>query len=130
MATYLEINDLLKVTEDSGLRQRVAVATMVKADAMRSETDDATQAVRERKRFSKQIFNQSLASVSDSIQASMNNAPLAFSPMFEAVYRLVLIANKSATVAQITGASDSVVQSAVNDAVDHLAASYNDPVVI
>ena len=129
MATYTEINDLLKISDASGLRNRVAVATMVKADIIRLETDDATQPVRERKRFSQQIYRQAFAVFSDAQQSELNNAPLVFTPIFEGVYRAVLMANRTSTVANITGATDTQIQNNVNDAVDHLAASYTDPVV-
>jgi hypothetical protein len=124
MATYLEINDLLKVDEPTNLRSRVAVASMVAANAIRLETDDGTAAVKARKRFAQQLFQ---ASVDHPSAINGQQTAYAFSPMFEAVYRVVLIANIGFTKAQITGASDAAIQNAANAAVDLLAATFRDP---
>ena len=127
MATYTEIDELLATDEPTGLRRRVAVGTMVAADAIRQETDDATQVVRERKRFAQLIFKTML---NPALQLSRDDdAGLAFIGVFEGVYRAVLIANLGASKSAITGASDSAVQAAVNDAVDLLAANFPDPVI-
>lgn len=125
MATYAEIAGLLSPDDDSGLREKVYVAALVKAEAIRNETDDATQPVRTRKRYSQNILKSNL----DPIEFRSRGAQSAIfqNAIFESVYRAVVIANISFTLAQITGATDSTIQSAVDDAIDHLASSYNDP---
>ena len=127
MATYSEIDELLAPDEPTGLRRRVAIGTMVAADAIRQEVDDGTKVVRERKRFAQltfqTMFNPSLGLSRD------DDSDLAFISVFEGVYRAVLIANLGASKSAITGASDSAVQAAVNDAVDLLAANFPDPVI-
>lgn len=124
MATYIEINDLLKVDEPTNLRSRVAVASMVAANLIRLETDDGSAAVKARKRFAQELFR---ASVDHPSAINGQQTAYAFSPIFEAIYRVVLIANIGATKAQISGASDAQVQTAANAAVDHLAAVFRDP---
>lgn len=125
MATYLEIDELLKVDEPTNLRRRVAVATMVTANAIRLETDDGTAPVRSRKRFAQEIFR---SSVDHASAINGTQTAYAFNTIFEGVYRAVLIANIGFTKAQIAGASDSAIQTATNAAVDLLAASFRDPV--
>ena len=124
MATYLEIDELLRVDEPTNLRRRVAVATMVSANAIRLEVDDGTAPVRSRKRFAQELFRSAMDRPS-----SINNTQTAyaFNPIFEGVYRAVLIANIGFTKAQIAGASDAAIQNAANAAVDLLAASYPNP---
>lgn len=125
MATYTEIHELLAVDEPSGLRQRVAAGTLVAADAIRLETDDGTAPVRQRKRFAQRIFN-SVPNAELSLSRS-DNAGLAFSSVFDSVYRLVLIANVSSTKAQIESATDTEIQTAVDSAVGFMALSFPDP---
>lgn len=125
MATYSEIDSLLNVNEATGLRRRVAVATMVAADKIRLEADAGTSESRARKRFAQALFR---ASVDQPSAINNSQTAYAFSREFEAVYRLVLISNRTATLAQITGATDAVIQTAADAAVDHLAGQYFDPV--
>jgi hypothetical protein len=125
MATYKEIDELLAVNEPTGLRRRVAVGTMVAADAIRLEADSGTADSRQRKRFAQTIFRQGWGNPAQLRES--DDAVLASSAVFEAVYRSVLIANISATKAQITGASDAAIQTAVNNAVALLALSFLDP---
>ena len=136
MASYVEINELLEVAEPTGLRRRVAVGTLVAADAIRQETDDGTAPVRQRKRFAQQVLKV-VFSVSSTIerhtpdvQNEMYAAAFASSSIFEAVYRSVLIANIGANKSAITSATDTQIQGAVDAAVDLLAASFPDPVVV
>lgn len=124
MATYLEINDLLKLDEPTNLRSRVAVASMVSANLIRLETDDGSAAVKARKRFAQELFR---ASVDHAAAINGLQSAYAFNPIFEAVYRAVLIANIGVTKVQITGATDAQVQTAANAAVDLLAAVFRDP---
>ena len=127
MASYTEIDELLAVDEPTGLRRRVAVGTLVAADAIRQEADDGTAPVRQRKRFAQVVFR---AIPNAALELSRpDNAGLAFNAVFESVYRAVLIANISADQAQITSASDAAIQTAVDAAVDMLALSFPDPVI-
>lgn len=125
MASYEEIYGLLSIDDTSGLREKVSIATLVKADTIRLEIDDGTEPVRARKRFSQQVLRQNL---SLTLVLRGDSSALANASYFEAVYRQVLIANRANTVNQITGATDAQIQTAVDEAVDHLAATYQDPV--
>ena len=124
MATYLEIDELLRVDEPTNLRRRVAVATMVAGNAIRLEADDGSATVRSRKRFAQELFR---ASVDQASAINGTQTAYAFNQMFEAVYRVVLISNIGFTKNQITGASDSAIQNAANAAVDLLATTFRDP---
>ena len=127
MATYTELDSLFNINESSGLRRRVAIATLIASDKIRLEADDGTSAtVRGRKRFSQRINNQLL---NEALFHRGDDSPWAFHPIFESVYRAVVIQNRSATLTQIQGASDVAVQTAVDAAITHLAAGYPDPVV-
>ena len=97
MATYAELFELQKNSE---LRNKVTVAVIVAAEAIRAE---ATPTV-PRLAWAKAAFEN---------------------PQQEAVRMLmaILAANKSATVAQITGASDSAIQTKVDAAVAIFAGS-------
>ena len=115
MASYAEIADLMKPAGDQGLRGKIMVATLVAVDAIRLQADDATAAVRGRKRFAQALYR---------FVSAQNEA---FHADFERVFRAVLVANKDATLAQIVGASDAAIQTAVNDAITFFAASFPDP---
>ena len=98
MATYAELYNL---QSDSALKNRVAVACVVAAEAIRGE-DDATPNHASRILWAAAVFQN---------------------PAQEAtrLFWAVLAANKDATVAQITGASDSAIQDNVDAAVDLFA---------
>ena len=98
MATYFE---LLQAAEHQDLTRRVRVAVIVAAEAVRAESG-GTANHPNRLVWAKGVFER---------------------PDQEAQRMLwvVLAQNKDATLAQIIGASDSVVQSAVNAAVDVFA---------
>jgi len=98
MATY---DELLLASEDPGLRKKVKVACVVASEAIRVEnTGTANHAAR--LTWAKAVFAN---------------------PEQEAARMLwaVLAQNKSATLAQITGASDATVQTAVDAAVNVFA---------
>jgi len=98
MATYFEI---LQAAEDVDLNRRMRVAVVVAAETVRSEAP-ATANHANRLLWAKAVFEN---------------------PDHEAkrILWAVLAQNKDATLAQITGASDTVVQSAVNNAIDVFA---------
>lgn len=98
MATYAEIYSL---RSNDALRTRVGVACMVAAEAIRTE-DGGTANHANRLKWAKRVFEQ---------------------PEDESVRMLwaVLIQNISATVAQITSATDGTIQTAVNNAVNVFA---------
>ena len=127
MATYAELVDLLSPGGDQGLRRKVAVATLIAADAIRQEADAATVDERERKRFSQRLLN---ALINQSLYLNQLDEALAlsFERNYESVYKQVIIQNKGATVAQITGATDAQIQTNVDAAITHLAKGYPDPV--
>jgi hypothetical protein len=98
MATYDELRQLFS---HGGLHNRVEVACIVAAEAIRGESDQIPNHAN-RLKWAQSAFNDP-RSVSDKILMS------------------VLAANKAVAVAAITGASDATLQSAVNTAVDLFA---------
>ena len=99
MAAYEEIHALF--TGESALRNRVQVAVIVAAEAIRSE-DGATENHANRLIWAASAFENPTGMANRLLMA-------------------VLAANKDATVEQITGASDAAVQSNVNAAIDLFA---------
>ena len=98
MATYEELFDL---RSDSVLRNRVAVAIAVAAEGIRTEAP-ATEHHAERVVWAKQAMNSTEALVAG-------------------MYVAVVAANASATVEQITQATDAAIQANVDAAVDFFA---------
>lgn len=98
MATYAELFDL---RADSALRNRIAVACVVAAEAIRSE-DAATANHANRLLWAKAVFANPVGEAERMLWA-------------------VLAANKALSEAQIKGASDAAVQTAVNAAVNVFA---------
>jgi hypothetical protein len=98
MATYAE---LLLASEDAGLRNKVRVACIVAAEAIRTE-DAGTANHAARLAWARSAFESP-----ESVTQRMLWA--------------VLAQNKAAALAAITGASDATVQTAVNAAVDVFA---------
>lgn len=98
MATYAELLDL---SGNSVLQAKIRVACVIAAETIRTESP-ATANHANRLVWAASVF-------ADPIQESRR------------MTWAVLAQNKDATVAQITGASDAVVQNAVNSAVDVFA---------
>lgn len=98
MATYAELLEIRDGEAGAALRQRVRIAVIVAADLIRQETP----AVAPRRAWAR---------------ATLADPQTAADQMLWAI----LAQNRAATVAQITGASDATVQTAVNAAVDLLA---------
>lgn len=98
MATY---NELRQLFSHGDLHNRVEVACIVAAEAIRGESD-VTENHANRLKWAQNAFNNP-RDVADKILMS------------------VLAANKAATVAGITGASDAVLQAAVDAAVNLFA---------
>lgn len=96
MATYSELFGIASATPDS-LAQRIRVAISVKAHAIAADAMSTENAK------------------AWAVQALRNP-----SRDFQAVLNYLLSANKALTVAQITGANDEAVQTAVDNAVDQL----------
>ena len=98
MATYAE---LLQAAENPDLNNKIRVAVVIAAETVRTE-NVATANHTNRLLWAKAVFN---------------------SPNTEARRMLwaVLAQNKAATLAQITGATDTAVQTAVDAAVDVFA---------
>lgn len=97
MATY---DECLQAIEDSGLRRKVRVACAVAADTIRAEGTGVTNHTA-RLAWAKLVFAN----------------PEAQTP---AMLWAVVIQNRASTFAQIVGATDAQVQTAVNAAVDVL----------
>lgn len=98
MATYAE---LFELRGNSTLRNRVAVAMIIAAETIRGE-DGGTVNHANRLLWAKDVFEGGLSQAQDMLAA-------------------VLAANESATVAQITGATDAGIQANVDAVVDIFA---------
>lgn len=101
MATYDELLTIATGATGDSLKRKIRVAVIVAADAVRAEAD---------------------ATVNHA--ARMTWARATFAAPDQAAERMlwaVLAANKGATAAQITGASDALVQTHVDAAVNVLA---------
>lgn len=100
MATYAE---LITASTDSTLRDKIRVACVVAAEAVRTEAANVPNHT-ERLKWAQKVFQD---------------------PSIEALRMTwaVLAQNRTATLAQITGASDAAVQTAVDAAVNVFAIS-------
>lgn len=98
MATYAE---LLTAAADGPLNQKVRVACVVAAELVRTESDQVVNHVK-RLAWAKEVF--------------VNPRPQA-----ERMIWAIIAQNRAATLAQIIGADDATVQTAVNAAVDVFA---------
>lgn len=98
MATYAE---LLTASENSTLNQKIRVACIIAAEAIRTESGATTNHAN-RLVWAKAVFANPNAEAQRMLWA-------------------VLAQNKDATLAAITGATDAAVQTAVNAAVDVFA---------
>lgn len=98
MATY---DELLTASNDDGLRRKIRVAVVIAAETIRTEID-AVPNHANRYAWAKAVFE----------------APEVYA---QRMVMAVLAQNKSATLAQITGASDATVQAAVDAAVNVFA---------
>ena len=98
MATLQELKGLMK---DSDLNEKVAAALIIAVQAVLDGTPTADQ-----QKYAAAVFANPVAEAKKA-QAS------------------VLASNASATVAQITGATDASIQTNVNDVIDTLAVAYN-----
>ena len=96
MATYDELYDVAQNSTGSALRNRLIVAISIKANAILAGTPTAGQ----------------LVWATDALANPRSKADM--------LLNFVLADNKDATVGNITGASDVVLQTAVNTAVDQL----------
>jgi len=124
MASYTELSGFLSPDDSSGLRQKIAIAAFVSADAIRQEVDDVSALVRQRKRYAQNVLSATPS------QAFSGRADGGYSlTIIESIYRAVLIANKNSTVNQINNATDAQIQSAVDSAIDFLAKDFPDPIV-
>ena len=98
MATYAE---LFSLKNDSAFRNKIAVAVCVAADTIRIEAVDVANHAN-RIIWAKRAFENPVAIAND-------------------VQTAIIIANKTFTVAQIQGASDSTIQDNVDAVVDIFA---------
>lgn len=98
MATY---DELLTASQNDALNKKVRVAVFIAAEVVRTESV-STQNHANRLLWAKSVFSDPRAAAEKMIWA-------------------VLAQNKDASLAAITGASDTQVQSAVNAAVDVFA---------
>jgi hypothetical protein len=101
MATYAEILTIATSSAGDALRNRIRVAVVVAADVVRAEIDTAPNHAK-RMAWARLVLQN---------------------PDQEAMRMMwaVLAQNRTFTAAQITGADDATVQTAVNAAIDLLA---------
>lgn len=100
MATYSELFDLRSSSTLTALRKRILVSTLIKAQAIAEEQTPSQT----KKEWAKHALSD----------------PQHYETI---ILHYILSDNSSATVAQIENASDSLVQTAVNSAVDALLGS-------
>lgn len=98
MATY---DELLLASEDANLNKRIRVACIVAAEVVRTELSSVTNHAN-RLTWAKAVFADPGAEAKRMLWA-------------------VLAQNRALTLAQLTGASDAAIQTAVNAAVDVFA---------
>lgn len=98
MATY---DELLLASEDAGLNNKIRVACFIAAESVRTEVNTTTNHTN-RMLWAKRVFENPESEAKRMIWA-------------------VLAQNKTATLAQIVGAADATVQSAVAAAIDVFA---------
>lgn len=98
MATYTELRGLIN---DPTLKDRVSIALLIAAEAIRTE-DAGTANHANRVKWAKKVLQDPDGNADDMLRA-------------------LLAQNASLTVAQITGATDAGIQTAVNGAVDIFA---------
>jgi hypothetical protein len=98
MATYAE---LIQASNNATLRDKIRVACVVAAETVRTEAGSVTNHAN-RLLWAKYVFKRPDDAFQDMLWA-------------------VLAQNRSSTLAQITGASDAAVQTAVDAAVDVFA---------
>lgn len=98
MATYDELKDAM---ENASLQTRMRIAVLVAADIIRVESSAVTNHAA-RLVWAKAAFQDPIGTA-------------------ESMLRAVVIQNRAFTAAQITGATDATLQTAVNAAVDIFA---------
>lgn len=101
MATYAELLTIASTSSGEALRNRIRVGVVVAADVIRAEAPGTANHAN-RLIWARQALNNPDAEAQRMLWA-------------------VLAQNRAFTVAQITGADDATVQTAVNAAVDLLA---------
>ena len=101
MATYDELLTIATTASGANLRNKIQVAAIIACEAIRTEAAGTTNHANRLKWASATLDSPSRAA--------------------EKLTWAVLAQNSGATAAQITGASDATVQTAVNGAVDLLA---------
>ncbi len=122
MAEFTEIDGLLQLDETSGLRRRVAISTMMAAEAIRQEMETGEPEVQQRKRFAQAIFGTQLGT--QHYVRDQSDRALAENKVFEGIFRAFLMAHITDTVAAIQALTDTEIQTAVDDAVTLMAKKF------
>lgn len=98
MATYAQLKGLIDgSTDDGGLRGKVLVASLVKAEGILAEVSPTA----DRLAFASDVLDKPEAAL-------------------DGLFNYVLAANDTASVATITGATDAAIQTNVDAAIDAL----------
>jgi hypothetical protein len=117
MATLQDIADLLG-NEGDLLRAKVQSAVLLRMNEIMAEVDDATEAMRRRKRFAQSFYAQT------------SRTPIKYQAGFERVYRAVVTQNAGFTKAQILNANDAALKTATDTAIAFFVANFPDPVEV
>jgi len=125
MADFTEIDSLLQLDESSGLRRRVAIATMAAAEDIRQDPAPSNPDERQRKRFAQAIFKNKVGG--GHFKRSQSDQALAENELFESIYRDFLMAHASDTVTVIQNLTDAQIQTAVDNAVTLMAKTFKEP---
>jgi len=125
MADFSDLDTLFQLDETSGLRRKVAIATMVAAEGIRQDPAPSNPDERQRKRFAQTIFKNKLGG--GHFKRSQSDQALAENELFESIYRDFLMAHASDTVSVIQNLTDAQIQTAVDNAVDLMAKTFKDP---
>jgi hypothetical protein len=125
MADFNEIDSLLRLDESSGLRRKVAIATMMAAEAIRQDMETGQPEVQQRKRFAQAVFGTQLRT--QQYVRNQTDRALAENKVFEAIYRAFLMARAGDTVAEIQALTDAQIQTTVDEDVTLMAKEFNDP---
>ncbi len=123
MATFAELDSLIQLDETTGLRRRVAMATLAAANAIRLESETPVPQQSERKRFAQQILKTQLGT--NHFLRNQSDRALAQNKIFEAIYRGFII-SQTGTVSEIQALTDAQIQTSVDNVVTLLAKVFND----
>jgi len=125
MADFKDLDALFQLDESSGLRRRVAIATLSAAESIRQDPDPSSPNDRQRKRFAQSVFKESLAA--SHFVRSQSDKALAQDELFESIYRAFVMSHSADSVTDIQALTDAQIQTSVDNAVTLMAKTFKDP---